>query len=365
MIYLYGATGFTGRLIARALLDRGLRDQLVLGGRNPGALAELAGELGGVATRAAELSDFEQVRDACAGARVVVTCAGPFSRLGEVVLRAALAAGAGYLDTTGEQAFMREMYERYDSPARRARVAAVSGFGFEVALGDWLAALAGAALGASTDDPVDEIAIGYGLEGFVPTRGTRLSALEAVQAPGVTWAGDRWQPATAAAEQRTIGFPSPIGARRALSFPSGEVVTVPRHVAAHRVQTFLAARGLPGGAVARWLAPALPALLRSPLGSAVRKRAAGGPPGPTDGQRAVTDYAIVAEARRGFATAHAAAVGVDVYGTTADLVAIGVQALLAGAPACGVLAPSQLVAPEYGLTELSRRRSLHLHKSFA
>ena len=98
MITLFGATGYTGRLVARALArieipGQGLvDDQVRLAGRSPEKLARLAGSLPGSpawlvadATRPATLPPLFQ------DSRVLVNCAGPFTDLGEpVVAQAAL-----------------------------------------------------------------------------------------------------------------------------------------------------------------------------------------------------------------------------------------------------------------------------------
>src|SRR5258705_12775518 len=82
--------------------------------------------------------------------------------------------------------------------------------------------------------------------------------------PGWVWQGDQWDPVARGAEQRTINFGPELGGERAaLSFPSGEVITVPRHVAAKRVQTYLSltkSRWL--GSLARAATRIAPALYR-------------------------------------------------------------------------------------------------------
>src|SRR5690606_24903137 len=247
MIVIYGATGLTGSLVASELVRRG--QPVVLAGRDRARLAALADRLGGLEVRQAEVHDGRALAAAVAGARVVVACAGPFLVVGEPVLRAAIEAGAHYLDITGEQAFMREMHERYDSPARRAGVAAVSGHAFEIALGDWAAARAAELVRAQAaeageeepeaDEPTLELAVGYALSGFRPSAGTQESALAALARPGLVWHEDRWARAAPGSRVRPFQFPPPWGEREALLFPSGEVVSVPRHVAARRIETYL------------------------------------------------------------------------------------------------------------------------------
>ncbi len=343
-VLLHGATGTTGTLVARALRGRGVAPVLV--GRNPAKLAALAADLGGdVETRAVEVSHIEALYDATDDADIIVNCAGPFSTLGEPVIRAALRAGAHYLDTTGEQAFMREMYERYESAARKADVCIVSGFAFEVALGDMCAALAAAPLAPTRNRPVDEVAVGYAINDFAPTRGTALSALVSMAGPGVAWQHERWDPVPPGADRRAFAFPAPFGSRTGVSFPSGEVITVPRHIHARRVQTYLSMSGALGALAGRLspvVGPAVRAVMGSPLRKVLERAVAARPEAPTDGQRAIADFCVAAVARRGDDAHMATASGTDVYGVTADIVGLGVDLLVQGAHRrAGVLAPAE------------------------
>ena len=72
-----------------------------------------------------------------------------------------------------------------------------------------------------------------------------------MSSPGVVWQLSRWDPIAAGADTREFGFPAPFGGRRAVSFPSGEVISVPRHVSARRVQTYLSLDGALGSIASR------------------------------------------------------------------------------------------------------------------
>ncbi len=349
-VLVYGATGTTGDLVARALLERGL--EVIVSGRDRGRLQRRAAELGGVELRPAPVHDRAALAAAVRGVDLVVACAGPFSLMGEPVLAAAIEAGADYLDTTGEQVFMREMYERHESAARHAGVCAVSGCAFEIALGDWSAALAAAQLGPDT---VDEVTVSYWLDQFAATAGTRASAVESLARGGLVWDHDRWQESPPAAERRVVSFPG-TGERRAVSFPSGEVITVPRHIAVRRVQSFLALEGSPISRLPGWAGAALPLLLRTPLLSAARARAVGGRQPDADA-RAAARFAVVADARRNFEDARVAVTGRDVYATTAAILANAAAELCGrrGRPErpVGVLAPTAAFDPEASLAALA------------
>ena len=111
-IAVYGATGYTGRLVAAELRRRGA--EIVLAGRNPAKLEILAEELGGeIAIQAASLDDPRRCSELLEPCAAVIACAGPFRLHGEPVLAAAVEARTHYLDTTGEQPFMRKVFEDY------------------------------------------------------------------------------------------------------------------------------------------------------------------------------------------------------------------------------------------------------------
>src|SRR5688500_7320693 len=98
---LYGATGYTGSLIARAAVAAGLRP--VLAGRDAAALAGLAAALG-LEHRAFGLDDPAAVDRGLRGAAAVLHCAGPFSHASRPVADACLRGATHYLDLTGEVA---------------------------------------------------------------------------------------------------------------------------------------------------------------------------------------------------------------------------------------------------------------------
>ena len=105
-IAVYGATGYTGKLIAAELAASGA--DFVLAGRSAEKLDALAEDVGGdVATRAVGLDDPDGLRDLLRDCAAVIACAGPFTLHGEPVLAAAVDTATHYLDTTGEQTWMK------------------------------------------------------------------------------------------------------------------------------------------------------------------------------------------------------------------------------------------------------------------
>ncbi|HYO71870.1 MAG TPA: saccharopine dehydrogenase NADP-binding domain-containing protein [Archangium sp.] len=130
---LYGATGYTGRLLARAASERGLRP--ILGGRDEPRLATLASELG-LEYRVARLE--AGLDEALRGVQVVLHAAGPFSSTCRPMVDACLRAGVHYLDLSGEVAAIESVFQR-GGDARRRGVMLMPGAGFDVVPSDCLA----------------------------------------------------------------------------------------------------------------------------------------------------------------------------------------------------------------------------------
>ena len=96
---IYGANGYTGELIAREAKRQGMTP--ILAGRSRAKIAALASELN-LASKAFRLEGPSETVQALRGVRLVLNCAGPFSKTADPLLRACIAAKAHYLDITGE-----------------------------------------------------------------------------------------------------------------------------------------------------------------------------------------------------------------------------------------------------------------------
>jgi short subunit dehydrogenase-like uncharacterized protein len=144
-IVLLGATGFTGRVVAEHLLARygagsGLR--WALAGRNPDKLAALRAELGAadLPIVVADTDDAASMTAMAARAKVIATTAGPYQAHGEPVVAACAAAGADYVDITGETLWVRAMFA-YEAQAKAtgARITPFCGFdSIPFELGVWV-----------------------------------------------------------------------------------------------------------------------------------------------------------------------------------------------------------------------------------
>ncbi|HET8861676.1 MAG TPA: saccharopine dehydrogenase NADP-binding domain-containing protein [Solirubrobacterales bacterium] len=340
-IAVYGATGFTGGLIAREL--RRLGADLLIAGRDARKLETLSEELGGVPFTPVSVDDPAGLRELLKPCSVVVACAGPFGLHGEPVVEAAVDTGTHYLDTTGEQGFMRMVFERYGERAAESGAALVSGMGFDYLPGDLIASLTAAEMG-----PLEEIVVAYCVHGFAPTHGTALSGLEIMRGGDVVWAGGDWRPAPRSANGGRWRFPDPLGELRMLRYPAGEQITVPRHVETARVRTLLNGMVVPPPLmpVATAASPLLGLAMRTPLrramGAAIRRL----PAAPSEADRKKARFTISCEARGESGARRGTVRGGDVYGLTAVSLAHG--ALLCADPAHdrkGALAPAQAFDP--------------------
>lgn len=135
-ILIYGATGYTGKLMARAAKAQGLSP--VLAGRSPAKVQQIADDLG-LPWTTFDLSETGKLEKALAEAAVVVHAAGPFSATSKPMVDACLRTTTHYLDITGEIAVFEALAAR-DAEAKLAGVMLLPGAGFDVVPSDCLAA---------------------------------------------------------------------------------------------------------------------------------------------------------------------------------------------------------------------------------
>ncbi|MFP3905852.1 MAG: saccharopine dehydrogenase family protein [Acidimicrobiales bacterium] len=167
---MFGATGYTGRLVTATLVEQGARP--VVAGRHRDALARLADDHGGLEVGVADAGEPRSVRALIEAGDVLVTTVGPFSLLGHAALDAAIDAGAHYVDSTGEAGFIRHVMGTAAARAEQRGSALLCAFGFDFVPGHLAAALAVEAAGVG----VRELQIVYSGLGTGLSSGTRASA---------------------------------------------------------------------------------------------------------------------------------------------------------------------------------------------
>ncbi len=130
-IIVWGATGFTGRLVVDYMAEQHVNSNLkwAVGGRNPQKLQQmLAGR--DVAMVTADSGDEASIEALVRKTRVILTTVGPYARYGSSLVAACAKHGTDYCDLTGEVHWMREMITAYQEEARAtgARIVHTCGF---------------------------------------------------------------------------------------------------------------------------------------------------------------------------------------------------------------------------------------------
>ncbi|MEZ0579653.1 trans-acting enoyl reductase family protein [Nocardioides sp. MH1] len=321
-ILVFGATGYTGDLTARALVARGARPVLVA--RNRERVTALADELGGLEVAVADATDAGALRSVVRKGDVLVSTVGPFLKYGEAAVRVAAETGAHYLDSTGEGTFLRSVFERWGPVAAGNDAALMTAFGFDFVPGS----LAGALALEEAGPTATRLDVAYFVKGFGTSGGTKASIAGMTMEEGFAYVDGAVRRVRAG--RRTETFE--VGGRRltAASVPGSEHFALPAAYPQLRdVDSFL---GVPPG-IARGMSATT--LLTTPVRRvAPAKRAAlavagrlvkGSTGGPSAELRARARCTIVAVARAatGEALATVTLAGPDPYDFTADILAWG------------------------------------------
>ena len=137
-VVLWGASGFTGRLVAEHLygvygIDRDLR--WAVAGRNQRKLEQIRAAIGDGAERIPILigdnEDSDSLATIARRTNVLCTTVGPYLTYGESILAACARNGTDYCDLTGEVLFIRKMIDRYEQDARQTGARIVNSCGFD------------------------------------------------------------------------------------------------------------------------------------------------------------------------------------------------------------------------------------------
>ncbi len=339
-IVVFGATGFTGRLTVAALISRGVRP--IIAGRSRAKLRALSERHGGLTTRLADVGDPASLARLARRGDILLTTVGPFARFGEPVLNAAIEAGAHYLDSTGEPAFIRRVFTDFDARARARAIALLTAFGYDYVPGNLAAALALEEVG----DRATSVDIGYftfGEGGVAVSEGTAASMALAMLEPGLFYRGGQLREDFGGGRLRRFQ----VGPRRrpAVSVPSSEHLTLPRSFPWLReVNVYLGWFGLASYPMVplsrvQALAMRIPRVKRYFAGRVQRESEGRGPGAAT---RDASGSHVIAHARAadGEVLSTVELVGVNGYDYTANVLAWAVDALSRGACArVGALGP--------------------------
>jgi short subunit dehydrogenase-like uncharacterized protein len=232
-IAVYGASGHTGKLILTDLRRRGVDPVLI--GRDADRLRAAAVETGvpEATIRVAGL-DHAALTDVLGDVDVVINSVAPFILFGEPVVRAAIAAGTHYVDITGEQTFVKRVFDTFAEPARQAGVTVlpmVNDGGF---LGDLISSMAAARV-----ERPEQVTLAHrvtGGAGFSRGSGrTAIANADTFASGGVAYTGGQWR-TDMPARTKEVVFPGESQPSEVVKFALPEVATVPRHVPADHVE---------------------------------------------------------------------------------------------------------------------------------
>lgn len=336
-ILLFGATGYTGRLTATALARRGAN--FAIAGRNKAKLYELADETNGPEVRIASVGNVDALVAALGGVKVMITCVGPFTKLGHTAAEAALRARVHYIDSTGEGTWIGSLRER-DADARAAGICMAPSMGFDEVPADVAATLATEGMQNA------DLTLTYAVP-TVASKGTIRSVLGIITEGG-EWLTDGQSKAMRAGEaERWAPLPAPFGPKRTVAMPIAEARLAPMHLDLNSARTFVTAGTLQRLGI-RFGLPLMGAALGTSWGAWTLERAlAPLPEGPNEEQRARGKWTLLAEASAGEQWRNVVVTGTDVYGLTAEFLTAGALRMLADDfTTTGVRAPVDAVGLE-------------------
>jgi short subunit dehydrogenase-like uncharacterized protein len=136
-IVVYGATGFTGQLVAEYLTQHYKGDHALkwaMAGRSLGKLKSVRDAIGAPGNTpliVADASDAASLKAMAEQTMSVITTVGPYQLYGEELLAACVATGTDYFDLCGEPIWMRQMIDKYEAEAKESGARIMFSCGFD------------------------------------------------------------------------------------------------------------------------------------------------------------------------------------------------------------------------------------------
>jgi short subunit dehydrogenase-like uncharacterized protein len=335
-LLLYGATGYTGKLIVQRLLALGV--QPVVGGRDAAKLAAVA-EPVGLAQRVAHLSDADALQRALRDVAVVLNAAGPFSHTAQPMVAACRRAGVHYLDVTGEVRVIDALAQQH-AAARASKIMVMPAVGFDVVPSDCLAAHVAQRLPGA--DQLRIALTGLGLM-------TRASLKTLVEAWGGGLVRRDGELTAIPLGSLRRDFDYGTGPRASLSVSWGDLATAYYTTGIGNVETYCASTPMLES-VARMSRYLGWALASEPWQLWLKTAADMIPEGPSERERAGMRLAIVAEATRGAQRVVARMHTPEAYTFTAMTAAAIAKRVLGGDVEIGFQTPARVYGADFVLS---------------
>lgn len=344
-LLVYGAYGYTGKLIIEEALRAGLRPTLA--GRDANRVREMSRDLGlpGISL---SLDDSVALRRALERVEVVLHCAGPFHRTSKPMADACLATGTHYLDITGEIEVFEALAAR-DEEAGSKNVMLLPGCGFDVVPTDCMAAYLKSRLSDAS-----ELRMAFSGGGGI-SRGTLNTMIDNLGEPGAIRRGGKIIPVPPAFEARKVDFGR--GPWQVVTIPWGDVSTAFHTTGIPDIRIYAAVKP----SAVKWLKASRRLgwlLRRQSVKHLLRARIEGGRPGPDPRQRERSNSYIWGAVRSSDGREVAARmIGPNGYSFTATSAVAIAGRVLDGRGVPGFQTPAGLFGPDLAL-ELGYSREL-------
>lgn len=334
-ILLYGANGYSGRLIVEAALARGL--PVTIAGRRPEVVEPLAKERGVPFETFALDEAPRRLAERFGRFGAVLLAAGPFSRTSAPVLAACLKARVPYLDITGEIGVFEAVFARH-AEAVKAGVVLLPGVGFDVVPSDCLAASLALALPGA-------VRLQLAFRGFGISAGTARTMLEGLPKGGVARVDGKLVSVPVGWKARTIPFPD--RPRYATTIPWGDLSTAYRSTGIPNIETYMAMAPSHVSAL-RFVRALLPMAGFGPFQSLLSAWAKKGIAGPTAEERGRERSLLWGRVEDGEGRAVEGTVEtLEGYTLTAETAVLAAERVLRGAVEPGAWTPSRAFGPGF------------------
>jgi short subunit dehydrogenase-like uncharacterized protein len=282
-LLIYGASGYTGKLLTRAAADHDLHP--ILAGRDGAQLRAVAAPLR-LRYRVVPVDDARRLSEALRDVHVLLNAAGPFSATARPLVDACLRTQTHYLDLAGELAVFSEL-ERLDEEARDRNLMLMPGAGFLVVASDCLAAHVAARLPGA-----HRLRIGTSRSLFL-SRGSARTMLGLVADAVMVRRNGVLTSVPVGAVEREFDYGQ--GRRRSTAMSMAELVTAFRTTGIGDIEAYVEVNPVEHAAL--WLAARMAWLMRNPLCQvALQTQAELLPDGPSDDERGHGGRAVVVEA---------------------------------------------------------------------
>jgi len=350
-VLIYGATGYTGRLIAARL--RHSRRHLVVAGRTPDRVQALAAELG-VAGGVIAIDDAEALDSALDDVDVLINAASPFALTAPALIESCLRTKTHYLDIAGELPVFQNAF-LHDEAARGRGIMIMPGAGFGIVASDCLAAHVAALV---PNAKYLRIAVRPGSI----SRGSFRSALGVANSPVSIRRNGRMMLLPVGRLQRAFDFGD--GERESVAVSWADIFTAYHSTGIRNIEAYFEA-GFASRALYQLGAGVAGAMQLKPVKALVDALTSAWPEGPSDVRRQSERCVIVAEAEDCWRQVRSARLETpDGYSFTAEAVTAIAKRIMRGDFVSGFQTPARAYGADLALQFRGTNRN-ELSRSFS